>query len=428
MKYFSTKDRNEIVSFKEATLKGLASNRGLFMPIEIPELPVSFFNNIDNLSNLEIAINAMFPFVDESLGYRDLKEILEQTLTFEIPLKEISDNVYALELYHGPTLAFKDIGARFMANCMAKFGSDDKKTTILVATSGDTGGAVANGFWKVPGVEVVVLYPKSKISKFQEDQITTLGENITAIEVDGVFDDCQELVKSAFSDNDLNEKLNLSSANSINIARLLPQSIYYHLMYRQLPKNKEIVVSVPSGNFGNLTAGMIAKRMGLPIKKLVAANNANNIFTKYLETGVYQPKSSVATVSNAMDVGDPSNFDRIQELYSQNHAAIKNDVSSSSYSDEETVNEIARVYQESGYLLDPHGAVGHLALKRELKENQVGVVLETAHPKKFAKVVQEAVPAIEFEFKKSKKQYIKIPIKNDYNDFKNYLLGSVPAS
>jgi len=371
----------------------LAKDGGLYFPEHIPEFPASFFNSITGQSNNEIAFSVLKPFVKESLTDEQLQDIIIQTLTFNTPTVKVKDNVYALELFHGPTKAFKDVGARFMSRCLSHFNKT-KELIVLVATSGDTGSAVANGFYNVSGISVKILFPKGKVSPYQEYQMTSLGKNIQAIEVDGTFDDCQAMVKQAFNDVELRKNIALSSANSINIARLLPQMLYYFFAYKQLKSilgNKDLAVSVPSGNFGNITAGLIAKKMGLPIKRFIAANNANDTFYNYLKTGKYTPKASVQTYSNAMDVGDPSNFERILHLYKHKIEDLKKDISSFTFNDPMTLNKIKTCYKKTGYLPDPHGAIGLLALQKSLKPNEVGVFLETAHPQKFSSVIQKVI-------------------------------------
>lgn len=395
MRYLNTRTTDEIVSFKEATLNGLGSKGGLYIPESIPFLPQSFFDKIESLCDVEIATKALLPFVEGSLSEIQLDHIVSETLSFPTPVINVKNDVYVLELFHGPTQAFKDVGARFMSRCLSNFVEPGADTTVLVATSGDTGSAVANGFANVDGIQVKILFPKGKVSPFQEYQMTSLGGNIQALEVDGTFDDCQALVKQAFNDENLNNKIQLSSANSINVARFLPQMIYYFLAYKQLKNQlsgKKWIVSVPSGNFGNLTAGLIAKKMGLPIHQFVAANNSNSTFFEYLNTGNYDPKQSISTYSNAMDVGAPSNFERIEFLYDQKLDSIKSDILGFTISDENTLEEMKRVYSESGYILDPHGAVGHAGLLEHLKEHQLGIFLETAHPRKFESVVKKALP------------------------------------
>lgn len=397
MNYISTRKNNEKVSFKEAVINGLSNNGGLYFPENIPQLPTSFFDNIENLEDNEIAFQVLQPFVKKSLTDKQLKAIITETINFPIPVVSVEKNIFSLELFHGPTQAFKDVGARFMSRCLSNFYTDKKEdVTILVATSGDTGSAVANGFFNLPGVAVKILFPKEKVSPYQEFQMTNLGKNIKAIEVDGTFDDCQKLVKEAFNDKELRAKILLSSANSINIARLLPQMLYYFFAYKQLKSklnNKELVISVPSGNLGNLTAGLVAKKIGLPIDRLIAAHNANDSFNQYLKTGEFIQKDSVLTYSNAMDVGNPSNFERIEHLYNQNLNALRKDVSSNQLSDDLTIEEIKNCYHQNKYILDPHGAVGKLALSENIKENEIGVFLETAHPQKFSEIMVKAIPS-----------------------------------
>jgi threonine synthase len=391
MKYFSLNSNAPRVSFEEAVVLGLAPDRGLYFPESITPLPNAFFNNIENLSHEEIAFEAIKQFVGDEIPENELKRIIADTLCFDFPCIPVEENIYSLELFHGPTMAFKDVGARFMSRCLGYFNrNDNKKVTVLVATSGDTGGAVASGFLGVKGVEVIILYPSGKVSEIQERQLTTLGENIKALEVDGVFDDCQDMVKKAFLDDSLSA-YNLTSANSINIARWLPQMFYIFFAYQQLKKqNKPIILSCPSGNFGNICAGIMAKRLGLPIAHFVASTNANDTVPRFLVAGVYDPKPSIATISNAMDVGNPSNFIRIQELYNNDLKAFEKDFSSYSFSDAITESTIKDIYQHTGYIAEPHGAVGYLGLKKEMQKqpNSIGVFLETAHPIKFLDVVE----------------------------------------
>lgn len=433
MKYYSTKNKNFTVSFRDAVLKGIAPDGGLFMPEKIPAFEADFFKNISELSLKEIAFLVSKKLFGPDVETIDLKKIIDSSITFDAPLVSISKNINILELFHGPTLAFKDFGARFMANTIAFLNRNEyKEINILVATSGDTGSAVANGFFKVDGINVVLLYPSEKVSKIQEQQLATLGENITVLEVRGTFDDCQALVKEAFTDKELTSQLTLSSANSINIARLLPQSFYYFNAYARIKyKNIPTVISVPSGNFGNLTAGLIAKRMGLPVQKFIAATNLNDVFTKFIDTSVFRAKPSVKTLSNAMDVGNPSNFVRILDLYNYDHNRIKNDIFSKSFSDEETLDSIKEVYSKYGYVIDPHGAVGYLALKDFISEtgnnNINGVVVETAHHSKFADIVENALKIrtgiperLANCLTKEKKS---IEISNGYKDFKEFLLN-----
>ncbi|MDC0230864.1 threonine synthase [Aureispira] len=416
MNYISTQDKNEVVSFKDAVISGLAKNKALFMPESIPTLPQYFFENIDQLENNQIAFEVLNPYVKDSIDKNNLINIIAETLTFPTPVVHLNNNIYVLELFHGPTKAFKDVGARFMSRCMSRFVNNGREVTILVATSGDTGSAVANGFYDVDGINVVILFPKGKVSQYQEHQMTSLGKNITAIEIEGSFDDCQALVKQAFVDSELNNKMNLSSANSINIARLLPQMLYYFFAYKELKKdNKPIVVSVPSGNFGNLTAGVIGKKMGLPIERFVAATNSNDTFTKYLNTGIYTPKSSVSTYSNAMDVGAPSNFERLMHIYNNDLIQIKKDITSESIDDITTLEQIKNTKLQDNYILDPHGAVGKTCLVNNLMKDEIGIFLETAHPKKFESVVQKVLfdfPSNEVNMKICNKE----SIANSYTD------------
>lgn len=417
MQYINTRNPKEKVSFREAVVKGLADDKGLYMPEFIPQLSDDFWATIATKSDLEIAMEVIRPYVSEDLDEATLGKILDDTLSFATPLVHVQDNIYSLELFHGPTLAFKDVGARFMSRCLGQFKTD-RKITVLVATSGDTGSAVANGFWKVEGVEVLILFPKGKVSAFQEYQMTSLGHNIRTAEVEGAFDDCQTLVKQALCDPALKGKMQLSSANSINIARLLPQMLYYFFAYKQLQAKhagQELVVSVPSGNFGNLTAALVAKRMGLPVQHFIAATNANDTFPDFIRTGNYEPKSSVATYSNAMDVGAPSNFERLYALYNKDIEAIRKDISSFSLTDEQTLAEIEKTYKKTSYILDPHGAVGKLGLEKVLKSKQVGVFLETAHPNKFDTVVQKALPDADLGIEAIEAyNSTKVSIANDY--------------
>ncbi|MEM7086834.1 MAG: threonine synthase [Bacteroidota bacterium] len=397
MEYFSLNHKAPKVSFKEAVIRGLAPDRGLYFPSELTPLAPSFFENIEAMDNISIAFEAIKQFVGSDIPETNLKEILADVLSFEFPLVEVEENVMALELYHGPTLAFKDVGARFMARCLGYFNQEKltrEPVTVLVATSGDTGGAVASGFYEVEGVDVVILYPSEKVSDIQEKQLTTLGKNITAIEVAGVFDDCQEMVKRAFLDEDFLGKRKLTSANSINVARWLPQMFYYFFAYKALrSQGKSLVFSVPSGNFGNICAGMMAQRLGLPISHFVTGTNANNVVPNYLKTGAYHTKPSVATISNAMDVGAPSNFVRIQQLFDNDIDQLRQQLSGYSFSDEETRLALLKLYSECDYIADPHGAIGYLALKEFMKgvENKVGVFLETAHPVKFIDVIPKDI-------------------------------------
>lgn len=395
MKYYSLNHNAPKVSFREAVIQGLAPDKGLYFPESITKLPLEFFENIESFSSEEIAFRTIAQFVGEEIPETELRAIITETLCFDFPTVKIEENVYSLELFHGPTMAFKDVGARFMSRCLAYFNRENttQHNTVLVATSGDTGGAVASGFLGVNGVDVVILYPSGKVSDIQERQLTTLGQNVTALEVDGVFDDCQDMVKKAFLDETLNHK-RLTSANSINIARWLPQMFYCLFAYKQLKSlNKPIVFSCPSGNFGNICAGILAKRLGLPIAHFVASTNVNDTVPRFLADGHYDPKSSKATLSNAMDVGNPSNFIRIQELYGHKLEEFNKDFSSYSYTDTETLAAMKSIYQTSGYIAEPHGAVGYLGLKQELERHPeaVGVFLETAHPIKFLDVVEPAL-------------------------------------
>ena len=434
MQYYSTNGNTPNVSLQTAVVKGLAADRGLFMPERIPVLPKAFFNNIGNMSLQDISYVVANTLFGDDIESDTLKDIVYDTLNFDIPLKQVTDNKYSLELFHGPTLAFKDVGARFMARLLGYFNKQENKdgmVNVLVATSGDTGSAVANGFLGVPGVRVFVLYPKGKVSLIQEAQFTTLGQNITAIEVDGTFDDCQALVKSAFMDEELNAHMMLTSANSINVARFLPQMFYYFYAYAQLLKQgkdvSNIVVSVPSGNFGNITAGLIGKRMGLPIKRFIAANNKNDIFFNYLTTGEYSPKPSVATIANAMDVGDPSNFARILDLYEHSHEAISAEISGCTYTDEQIGETMAKAYKETGYVLDPHGAVAYRSLEEGLKDGETGIFLETAHPAKFKATVDTIleenieIPERLAAFMRGEKQTVEMSSK--FAAFKKYLMS-----
>ncbi|CAN5178754.1 threonine synthase [soil metagenome] len=394
MHYYSTNNRNHHATLKEAVIRGQAPDKGLYMPERIPTLPDTFYHNLRGLPFDEIAFKVAWALFRDDMELGDVRHIVEDSLNFPIPLVKVEPGMYSLELFHGPTLAFKDVGARFMARLLGHFlKNEDREVTVLVATSGDTGSAVAHGFLGVPGIKVVILYPSGKVSPLQEKQLTTLGQNITALEVDGSFDDCQALVKQAFADTELNARINLTSANSINIARLIPQSFYYHYAWSQVPKGEDdkVVVCVPSGNFGNLTAGLIAKRMGLPIHRFVAATNANDVVPQYLKTGLFTPRPSVATLSNAMDVGHPSNFARMMDLYGNSQEALAKDVVPYTITDADTNATIQDVLQRTGYLLDPHGAVSCLALKQYLQqEPATGIFLETAHPAKFIEVVEAA--------------------------------------
>ncbi|MBO7338261.1 MAG: threonine synthase [Paludibacteraceae bacterium] len=431
MKYYSTNGKAAQATLEEAVVKGLASDKGLFMPEKIKSLPKEFFDNIENLSFQEIAYKVADAFFGEDVDAESLKKIVNETLSFDVPAVKVEDNIYSLELFHGPTLAFKDVGARFMSSLLGYFIRKEGagEVNVLVATSGDTGSAVANGFLGVDGIKVFVLYPKGKVSPIQECQFTTLGKNITAIEVDGTFDDCQALVKNAFMDQDLNAKFKLTSANSINVARFLPQAFYYFYAYAQLKKaepNKDLVICVPSGNFGNITAGLFGKRMGLPVKRFIAANNSNDIFYNYLLSGKYEPRASVATLANAMDVGDPSNFARVMALYGNDVEAVRKDISGARYSDEQIADAIRSCLKSTGYQLDPHGACGYQALKEGLNQGEVGVFLETAHPAKFKEKVEAitgnevAIPERLQAFMRGTKQSVELS--KQFADFKEFLM------
>ena len=433
MKYYSTNHKAPLATLEEAVVKGLAPDKGLYMPEAIKPLPQEFFDNIDKLSFQEMSYLVAQAFFGDDVEADALKHIVYDTLAFETPIVNVCDNIYSLELFHGPTLAFKDVGARFMARLLQYFIQREgkKEVNVLVATSGDTGSAVANGFLGVDGIRVFVLYPKGKVSKIQESQFSTLGKNITALEVDGVFDDCQALVKSAFMDEELNHHMNLTSANSINVARFLPQAFYYFNAYAQakkLGKADNLTICVPSGNFGNITAGLFAQRMGLPIKHFIAANNANDIFFNYLLSGIYSPKPSIQTIANAMDVGDPSNFARILDLYSNSHSEICRHISGATYSDETIAKTMKECHNKTGYILDPHGACGYKALTEALKADETGIFLETAHPAKFKEKVDAIlstdieIPTRLADFMKGEKKSIEM--KADFNDFKQFLLNA----
>ncbi len=432
MIYYSTNKQAPEASLEEAVVKGLAADKGLYMPCSIKPLPQDFYDHIEEFSFQEIAYRVADAFFGEDIPADTLKAIVYDTLSFDVPLVPVNERIASLELFHGPTLAFKDVGARFMARLLGYFirREGKKQVNVLVATSGDTGSAVANGFLGVEGIHVYVLYPKGKVSEIQEKQFTTLGQNITALEVDGTFDDCQALVKSAFMDEELNAHLSLTSANSINVARFLPQAFYYFYAYAQWKRTHvatdKLVVCVPSGNFGNITAGLFGKRMGLPIHRFIAANNRNDIFFQYLQTGVYSPRPSVATIANAMDVGDPSNFARVLDLYGGSHAAICADISGATYTNEQIAETICQVWHDHHYLLDPHGACGYRALAEGLQAGETGLFLETAHPAKFKDTVEGIlgepveIPAKLQAFMRGEKQ--SIAMSRHFADFKNYLL------
>ena len=432
MKYYSTNHQAPTATLHEAVVKGLAGDRGLYMPERIKRLPKEFFDNIDKMSFQEIAYTVADAFFGEDVEEEALRRIVYDTLSFDCPVMKVDDNIYSLELFHGPTLAFKDVGARFMARLLQYFIRQESagQVDVLVATSGDTGSAVANGFLGVDGIHVYVLYPKGKVSPIQECQFTTLGQNITAIEVDGVFDDCQALVKKAFLDPDLNTRRRLTSANSINVARFLPQAFYYFNAYarmKALGLAEKMVMCVPSGNFGNITAGLFGAEMGLPITRFIAANNANDIFYNYLQTGRYEPKASIQTLANAMDVGDPSNFARVYDLYGGSHERITSFISGATYSDNDIRETMRECYARTGYVLDPHGACGYRALREQLREGEVGVFGETAHPAKFKEKVDEilgidiAIPDRLAAFMRGEKQ--SMPMTRHFEDFKAYLMA-----
>lgn len=432
MKYYSTNKNAPLADLHKAVVKGLAEDRGLYMPEQIKTLPKAFFDNIQDMSFQELSYVVADAFFGEDVEKEALKQIVYDTLAFETPVVKVDENIFALELFHGPTLAFKDVGARFMARLLQYFihQEGNEQVNVLVATSGDTGSAVANGFLGVEGIHVYVLYPKGKVSKIQESQFTTLGKNITAIEVDGVFDDCQALVKSAFMDEELNKHMKLTSANSINVARFLPQAFYYFNAYAQMKKMGKadnMVMCVPSGNFGNITAALFGHQMGLPIKRFIAANNANDIFYQYLQTGIYDPKPSKQTLANAMDVGDPSNFARIYDLYGGSHERVISLISGATYTDEQIRETVLACYKQTGYILDPHGSCGYRALQEGLKDGEYGVFCETAHPAKFKETVDSItkgdveIPERLAAFMRGKKE--SVPMTKDFNDFKSYLMS-----
>lgn len=438
MLYYSTNKKSPLATLHEAVVKGLAPDRGLYMPEEVRPLPAEFFNHIEQLSFQDMACEVARAWFGDDVKAGDLDRIVRDTLAFDVPAHPVAGGIYSLELFHGPTLAFKDVGARFMARLLQYFIRQEglPRVNVLVATSGDTGSAVANGFLGVDGIHVYVLYPKGKVSRIQEAQFTTLGRNITAIEVDGVFDDCQTLVKNAFMDDELNRHMRLTSANSINVARFLPQAFYYFYAYAQLKKapgfamhggTSNVVVSVPSGNFGNICAGIFAWKAGLPVKRFIAANNANDIFYQYLKTGEYHPKPSRQTLANAMDVGDPSNFARIYDLFGGDHDQIAKLVSGATYNDDQIAQIMRQCLADTGYLLDPHGACGYEALRQGLRDGEIGVFLETAHPAKFKEKVDAitggdvAIPARLEAFMRGEKQ--SVPMANDFQAFKNFLMA-----
>lgn len=430
MKYYSLNKKSPFVSFKEAAIKGQAPDKGLYFPEQIPTLEQSFIEGLMEMENAEIAFRVIKPYISGDIPDEELFCIVSEAINFTIPLVKLNENIYTLELFHGPTLAFKDVGARFMSRCLGYFlKGENKKVTVLVATSGDTGGAVANGFYEVDGVEVIILYPSGKVSPVQEKQLTTLGKNIHALEVEGTFDDCQQMVKKAFADQEVNNKLFLTSANSINVARWLPQQFYYFFAYKQWPdKNNPPVISVPSGNFGNLCAGMLAKESGLPVRHFIAACNANDVIPRYLQTAELCPMEAIPTLSNAMDVGDPSNFIRILEMFQNRIDELKKNLSSFSISDTDTLETIKKVYMKSGYLLDPHGAVGYSSLQKYLDHypELKGIFLETAHPVKFPdaleKIIDKKIEVPEMLHSIMDQEKKSIRIKAGYNFMKEYLM------
>lgn len=428
MIFYSTNDRNNVADLKTAVLKGLAPDKGLYMPESIPVLPKTFWDNIPGKTMGEIGFELLKPYFCPDIPEDTFRKMVDDAFNFPVPVVKITENISTAELFHGPTLAFKDVGARFLARVMSYFASNQGDINVLVATSGDTGSAVANGFLGVKGVKVHVLYPSGLVSRLQELQFTTLGQNVTAYEVSGVFDDCQRMVKECFMDKELNQKRILTSANSINLARFLPQSVYYAYALSQIPQErwKDVVMTVPSGNFGNITAGLVAWRMGMPVKRFIAAINANRVFADYLQTGVYKPQKSIATIANAMDVGDPSNFARVIELFGKSVDNVRAEISSYSYTDEQIGATMAEVLKATGYELDPHGAVGYSALRDHLNAGELGLFLETAHPAKFIDTVERytgkrvEIPARLQKFAEGTKQTVKI--KADYTELKNRLL------
>ncbi|MDR6459176.1 threonine synthase [Chryseobacterium vietnamense] len=434
MKYYNLKDHSEKIDFREATIKGQGKEKGLFFPESIPHFDEEFIQNIHQYSNEEIAYRCMKDFVGDEIPSEILKEIVAETVSFEIPLVKISEQISILELFHGPTLAFKDIGARFMSRCLSYFLKDqEKKVTVLVATSGDTGGAVAHGFYKIPQINVVILYPKNRVSPVQEKQLTALGENISALEVNGSFDDCQNLVKQAFSDKEINNQLFLTSANSINVARWLPQQIYYLIALKQwVLQHKEYpVICVPSGNFGNICAGLLAHFRGLPASHFIAACNANDVIPDYFITQNYQPQKAIATLSNAMDVGNPSNFVRILELFGHQFETLQNKISAYSIDDDQTMSTITEVYKKYGYILEPHSAVAFASMEKYLQENpyQKGFILGTAHPVKFPDAVEKAIHT-QIEIPESLKDLMKkekktVEINSDFEELRRFLLHKI---
>ncbi|MBK8723987.1 MAG: threonine synthase [Saprospiraceae bacterium] len=426
MKLYSTRNPNVLVDLETAVFKGLADDKGLYLPEKFIPFAPSFFDEIEKYSFQELCLKVCEQLFQGEINSNDLKAIVNNAITFDAPLVKLEEGLHILELFHGPTLAFKDFGARFMAQLLSYLNKDkDKKTTILVATSGDTGGAVASGFFNVPNIDVIILYPSGKVSPLQEKQLTTLGGNITALEVDGTFDDCQSIVKRAFLDNELSKKFNLCSANSINIARLIPQSFYYFEAYKQLENKKDITFIVPSGNFGNLTAGIFANKLGLPVRNFIAATNENDIIPKYLSTGLFEPKPSIQTISNAMDVGNPSNFERLLSLFGSTWNNEEINIESYSINDKETQNGIKNTYNQYRYLIDPHTAVGYEVYLKNKNKISNGIILSTAHPSKFDKnIYAELASKIEIPERLSNLEALEknsINISIEFNDFKDYL-------
>lgn len=428
MKFYSTTNRSHKVSLQEAVLEGLAPGGGLYMPETIPALPDSFFSRTQSLSLSEIAVELSKPFLEADFSNQEIQKIIDNSITFDCPLVEVSENIYALELFHGPTLAFKDFGARFMAQLLRHYASQlEREVTVLVATSGDTGSAVAHGFYKIPGIRVVIPYPSGKVSNLQEKQFASMGHNIHAVKVDGTFDDCQKLVKTSFQDEDLKQSVFLTSANSINISRLIPQMFYYVYAWSRLKDKGPVGFSVPSGNFGNLTAGLMAKRMGLPVQSFIASTNINDIVPAYLSTKLFEPRASKTTISNAMDVGNPSNFSRILDLYEHDWSKIIKDISGYSFTDDETRTAVKEVFEKFGYTLDPHGAVAYSGIKKfkEKKSDAVGVFLETAHPAKFnetiEKILKKPVALPDSLLSVLNKEVISISCTSEYDSFKSIL-------
>ena len=431
MKYYSLNKQSPVVDFAAATILGQAPDKGLYFPETIPQVSKELISNIESYSKEAIALEVIAPYIGDAIPKDVLEKIVSETVNFEIPLVKITDDIFSLELFHGPTLAFKDIGARFMSRCLGYFAKDNKeKIIVLVATSGDTGGAVANGFYDVEGVEVVILYPSGKVSSVQEKQLTTLGKNIHALEVDGTFDECQQMVKAVFADVELNKKIKLTSANSINVARWLPQQFYYFYLWKQWEdKTNPPIVAVPSGNFGNICAGLLAQQSGLPIKHFIAACNTNDTVPEFLRSGNYQPKKAVPTISNAMDVGDPSNFIRIMQMFNQQIDGLKKLLNGYTISDDETKATLISVFEKHNYLLDPHGAVAYKALQQYQAQypNAKGVILETAHPVKFYDVIEplinQTVPVPEVVAEQIKKEKVSTKISADTNELKDFLLN-----